>query len=115
MGNVFLFDMIEPEHKVSNIGTYNRQVTDCVFCQHRDLDIFGSDCVGFSEAPYGTHRNKELAVVYRCPECQELQWSHCGMPGYRLFQRWEHRQKMDALSKNFGFSNIQVLPGSDRP
>jgi hypothetical protein len=90
--------MIGPEHKVSNIGTHNRQVTDCGFCQHRDLDIFGSDCVGFSEAPYGTHRNKELAVVYRCPECQELQWSHCGMPGYRLFQRWIQTTKdMDAL------------------
>ena len=93
----FMFDcerramIIRPKHKVSRLGTYNSLVCTCGFCGAQ-IDIFGKDCLGFAEPTQRVfRRNKQYAVVYRCPKCFELQWCHTSIDGYLCFQRWERR------------------------
>ena len=92
--------MIDKQHKTPNIGKYNNLVTSCGFCDYDSLKIFGQDCIGFAESPFpqNPYPGKEYAVVYRCPQCHDVQWSHSGMNGYRTFLRYWHRHHNNAFA-----------------
>jgi len=85
------WDELAKEHRVSDPGAYNRHVTECAFCgANLHEGMFGEYCLGFTEPPQRAALiEKVLAVVYRCPECLERQWSHCTITGgYHRYLRY---------------------------
>lgn len=80
----------DPAHHVLNIGTYNPYVSSCGQCNSDErIDNLGLHCLGFGmpDKPSGSP-DKNIAVVYECPNCFERQWSHVTLSGYRTYLRY---------------------------
>jgi hypothetical protein len=74
---------IDKAHRVLNIGRYNPLVSSCWYCYSTDrIDNLGENCLGFGmpDRPSGS-LDRNLAVVYECPNCFERQWSHTTLEG----------------------------------
>jgi hypothetical protein len=87
---------VDPAHRVLNIGTYNPYITACGICaSDKIIENFGRDCLGFGMPDKPAHYlDKNIAVVYECPDCLERQWNHTTLiGGYYAYLRHLHEQK----------------------
>jgi hypothetical protein len=78
--------MIADAHRVSNVGRYNRLVTECVECGGRLS--FKEHCIGFNYAPYPSRYYADVdiyALVFECPSCHTIQWMHGDEQSYEQF------------------------------
>jgi hypothetical protein len=89
-------------HRILNVGTYNPHISACGFCTStRAIENLGRDCLGFGmpTKPAG-YLDRNIAVVYECPDCLERQWSHTTLEGgYYAYLRYLHRRERDEQTR----------------